>query len=228
MNDQLPEDPEELLRFVEALKAQWMATVDALADPLMIVGPDFIVQKANLAFAQEADSDVKSLIGKPCYEVFAKRSQPCQGCRMQEAYLTTKAESFDLPNFRSDKYLEAHSYPLKIPGRLDQGIVQTYRDRTEKKRLERQLVQSEKLASIGLLAGGLAHEINNPLGGILVFSEMLQRELPKDSPHQADVSEILSATKRCKEIVENLLDFARVQPRSNELRELKPLMCMRP
>jgi signal transduction histidine kinase len=75
--------------------------------------------------------------------------------------------------------------------------------------LERQLHQSEKLASIGLLAGGFAHEINNPIGGILVFSQMLLREIAKDSPHYQDVLEIEGAAKRCKAIVENLLDFAR-------------------
>ena len=60
-----------------------------------------------------------------------------------------------------------------------------------------------------MLAGGIAHEINNPLGGILIFSQMLLREIPKNSPHYEDVVEIESATQRCKAIVESLLDFAR-------------------
>src|SRR5690606_22297270 len=64
----------------------------------------------------------------------------------------------------------------------------------------------------GLLAGGVAHEINNPLGGILIFSQMLLREMDKESPHYQDVVEIEAATQRCKAIVESLLDFARQQP----------------
>ena len=62
---------------------------------------------------------------------------------------------------------------------------------TEAKRKQEQLLQNEKLASIGLLAGGVAHEINNPLGGILVFSQMMLKEMPKTDRHYEDVVEIV-------------------------------------
>jgi two-component system NtrC family sensor kinase len=99
------------------------------------------------------------------------------------------------------------------------GVVQIYRDRTEAKKLQNQLAQNEKLASIGQLAGGFAHEINNPLGGILVFSQMLLREIDKSSPHYQDILEIEGAAKRCKTIVENLLDFARQRPLKPKISE---------
>ncbi len=59
---------------------------------------------------------------------------------------------------------------------------------------------------------GFAHEINNPLGGIIVFAQMLLREIDKSSPHYQDVEEIENAAQRCKSIVENMLDFARQRP----------------
>ena len=79
------------------------------------------------------------------------------------------------------------------------------------------MIQTEKLASIGLLAGGIAHELNNPLAGILLFSQMLLRTVKKESEYYQDVEEIENAAKRCKAIVDSLLDFARQQPAAQML-----------
>ncbi len=72
-----------------------------------------------------------------------------------------------------------------------------------------QLVQSEKLASLGQLAAGVAHELNNPLGTILLYSDILLKELSPELPIKADLEVIVNETKRCKGIVSALLEFAR-------------------
>jgi len=73
-----------------------------------------------------------------------------------------------------------------------------------------QLTQTEKIASIGRLAAGIAHEINNPLSGILIFAEILMRDLSaSDTQQYQDLQEILNQTMRCKEIVARLLEFSR-------------------
>lgn len=84
------------------------------------------------------------------------------------------------------------------------------RERTEEiKKIHIQLFRSEKLASLGKLAAGVAHEINNPLTSILTNSSLLLDDLDKNDPRREDVDVIVKETIRCREIVKRLLDFAR-------------------
>jgi len=70
-----------------------------------------------------------------------------------------------------------------------------------------QLVQSEKMASVGKLAAGVAHEINNPLGGILIYASLMLEDMPEEDPRRSDIKRIVQETTRCKEIVKSLLEF---------------------
>ncbi len=96
------------------------------------------------------------------------------------------------------------------------GSVGVFRDMREilemRKELEDthlQLVQSDKIASVGRMAAGVAHEINNPLAGILMYAEILKESFKDNKQHLEDIQEIIYQTLRCKEIVAELLEFSR-------------------
>jgi len=90
------------------------------------------------------------------------------------------------------------------------GYLSVVRDMTEKKQMEIQLIQADKMASLGELAAGVAHEINNPLSGILSNAEFLQEEIPAESEEQQEeIREIVENSQRIKSIVQDLLNFSR-------------------
>ncbi len=94
------------------------------------------------------------------------------------------------------------------------GIDAMFRDVTEKRRIEKYLAQAEKLASIGQLAAGVAHEINNPLGVIQCYANLIAKSQQGDAQLQSDVGVIQKHTDQCKNVVKALLNFARAaEPR---------------
>jgi two-component system, NtrC family, sensor kinase len=199
------------ITFVEDLKRQWLETIDAIPDPFIVVGLDYSISKANVAMSEVAGTTVKKIVNRKCYEVFAGRKTPCENCRMLKASEGDAVPGYEIYNEKNDRWYEVATRRLK--NRSGQtSVVQIYRDRTDAKKLQNQIAQNEKLASIGQLAGGFAHEINNPLGGILVFSQMILREMKKTGKHYPDVVEIEHAARRCKSIVENLLAYSRQRP----------------
>lgn len=99
------------------------------------------------------------------------------------------------------------------------------KERTEElTKMHAQLVQSEKLASLGKLSASIAHEINNPLGGILIYSHLLLEDTDKKSPYYENLKKIVQETTRCKDIVKGLLEFAR--PKEPEKSSVKINMIL--
>ena len=98
------------------------------------------------------------------------------------------------------------------------------RDELLKERTRLQLTRSERLASVGRLAAGVAHEINNPLTGVLTFSHMLLRDMPDDSRQKEDVQTIIDATTRCRDIIRGLLDFSRQNEPQKRLSSLNDVL----
>ncbi|MFW6206001.1 MAG: cache domain-containing protein, partial [Gemmatimonadota bacterium] len=87
------------------------------------------------------------------------------------------------------------------------------------------VAQSQRLASIGMLAAGVAHEVNNPLGGILALTGLTLEELPEDDPNRSNLEEVIRQTERCRDIVKRLLEFSRQTEVSTEELDLNQVLA---
>jgi len=105
-----------------------------------------------------------------------------------------------------DQLRQANEELMEWGRTLEKKVEERTRELTE---MQTKLLQSEKLASLGKLAAGVAHEINNPLGAILIYSHLLLEETPKNTPAYENLRKIVKETSRCKDIVKGLLEFAR-------------------
>ena len=112
-----------------------------------------------------------------------------------------------------DEKVELENAPKEIDGLVKAFNFMTdsirERDKMLRKRAQEEIRKSERLAMIGQLAAGVAHEINNPLGGILLFSRLLLRKAPDEGLMRENLERIEKDAKRCQNIVQGLLDFAR-------------------
>ncbi len=104
------------------------------------------------------------------------------------------------------------------------GSVGIFTDLREKKKLEKQLLRSEKLSSLGKLSAGIAHEINQPLTGVLTFAHLLAKKFKDDEKTRKDVDIIVRETTRIRGIVQGILDFAREMPMQKKPRRIEEVL----
>lgn len=204
------EELQKLVQVISRGKYAWEATFDAITEPVMLVAGDYTIQRANLAMAAVSGHDIKKVAGKKCYKVFAGRSKPCDGCPLKASIEGRTQLHSRLENKIAQRDFNVHAYPLYDEQKELHAGVMYYRDVSEELRLRQEVIQQEKMAAIGMLAGGVAHEVNNPLGGILAFTQLILKKLEPRTELYEDMVEIERAAIRCKKIVQDLLDFSRI------------------
>lgn len=185
---------------------QWESTFDGIKDPIAIVDIDFSVVRANRHFNGPTQTGTKVYESR-CHRLFAGSESMCRGCPMPEAL------RLGLPSKgiikRGSRIFEVLSYPIKLHGdSISTNVINHYVDVTSARELHGRMVQSEKMAAIGLLAGNIAHELNNPLTGIRSLAQVLMKEVPPGQLND-DVSEVEKAAGRSQRIIENLLAFSK-------------------
>ena len=129
-------------------------------------------------------------------------------------------DEFELKTGEHEIWISANFMPLKDEKGEVISVLCIARDITENKNLERQLINTEKLASLGTLAAGVAHEVNNPLSVMLGFCDILIRKTDKGTQEFEDLQTIERQGLHCKQVVENLLSFARLGEGDSEYAEL--------
>lgn len=181
----------------EKTKAVWEASFDAVEDPVVILDEEFIILRANRAFGKLIHTPISRVQGKEC--------QVVSGVTLR-AMLEKNIQEWDLP-YEENTY---HVFFDQILEPLGTGrFVLRFHDVSAERALAEKILSREQIAEMGILASSVAHEINNPIGGIIALSQLILRDFDKRHPLYEDLSAILEAAERCKKIVQTMLSLVR-------------------
>jgi len=234
---------QELQRKVEQLKAsnqelekkrqEIQAVLDGITDLMLVLSEDLRIQRVNHVFEQWFPG--VNPIGRYCWEVFRGQTGRCDDCPARR--------SLDLGEIVKDlciykvngrfRHYEIIASPMKADPTGEQNVLLFKRDVTMEKEFQAKFNQAEKMATVGALAAGVAHEINNPLTAISGFAEGLQRRIKRldgiaDQDLLDDFNEytqtIIKECLRCRDIVQTLLTFSR--PTASSLSPLSINRCV--
>ena len=208
----------ENARLVELLssgKREWERTVDAITQAICILDARGVVRRANRIFAGLLGTAVTALPGRPWLGLLPPVwADPVMRVLADPGNTSVEVRA-------GERILLLTAYPTT---EADGGAVLVFEDQTEKRRLQEQLIQSEKMSAIGQLIAGVAHDLNNPLASVVGFSDFLA-EAGEVPPRLAEPLQVIrQEAERAATIVKNLLSFARRQEGERRLLPIKPIL----
>ncbi len=182
--------------------------VDGISDPLALVNSDGSLTVLNHAYQEWIARSSPAVLGMQIVEKSAVERSGSPEAMLDRVFAMGKPVSGEWTGPDECCYFMSF-YPVFDTSRDVAQVVHYIRDVTLQKRSENQMMQMEKMAAVGQLSAGLAHEINNPLGIILCYVKLLERDLAADSPAIEDLRVIDRNAGICKQVIDSLLSFAR-------------------
>jgi two-component system NtrC family sensor kinase len=188
---------------------------DLIQEDIMVIGADYKILEINATLLKKLKLERQDVIGRHCFEISHHLNSACKGedhpCPLVESLKTGKPSQ--ATHIHRDKenrqiFYSISCYPISEHGRVS-GVVEISKDITKDIDIQKRMMEQEKLASIGQLAAGVAHEINNPLTTILTTAMVAQEDIDLENPNYEEFQTIANETLRCRKIVTGLLDFAR-------------------
>lgn len=190
------------LKESEFLKEQWEATFNSMSDPVVMIDANHDIIQSNKALNEKLSERNKDQGSRKCYEILFNRSTPCTDCQRGKNF-RIRSSCNEMQNF------EVYSQSLTLDSEQPSVFVNLYHDITQQLKMEKQILESAKMAELGTIGSSIAHELNNPLGGILSFTQLIKMDMDPKDQFYPDIVEMEAGVNRCKEIVQNLLGFAR-------------------
>ncbi len=199
-----------LYKQVSRAKDEWESTFMAVTDPIMLIDTDYNVLLHNGRLPAEMQDFWDKAIARKCFAKLHGRTDPCPDCPIQEVQRSGQPV-YQRWQTESGLVLDLSYYPVFTEDRLLSAVTLILKDVTEKIKMEGRLVQTAKLAALGEMAAGVAHELNSPMTVIIGTAQMVARELQKagQSEQSEELDDIVNSGLRCKRIVQNLLTFSR-------------------
>lgn len=206
-----------LQQSLQAMKNHLQSIFNGIQDSISVQDTRYVIQSYNQSAARrflrsdqaryQTENEVSGLL---CHRVFFEEPDPCPFCPAALALSENRSHFTEIRH--KDRHYQISIFPVENPHGSNDAFIEIIKDITEKKNLEERLVESSKLASIGTLATGVAHEINNPLCIILGFTQSLMKEIPAGTPQHEEMAIIEQETQRCAKIVQDLLNYAKPAP----------------
>jgi PAS domain S-box-containing protein len=208
---------------IERAAEEWRTTFDSIMDFISIHDKDNRIIRVNKAMAGAFKTTPQLLLAKACHEVMHGTEEPPANCPHREALRTGKPATIEMFEPSLGIFLQESASPIFDEKGEITGTVHVVRDVTQQKRMEEQLVMTDRLASIGELASGIAHELNNPLTSVIGFSQLLMEGNVPDNIKE-DLGTVYSEAQRAATIVKNLLTFARKHASVKQLSQVNAII----
>jgi len=192
------------------LSQEFQALLNAIPDNLTLQDPDLKIVWANQGAASGLGRSATDLEGRYCFSLWHQRLAPCASCPVQESFRTGTPCTRQVTT-PDGQVWELRSVPITDEQGVITKVVEVGRNITENSRLQAQLLQAQKMESVGRLAGGVAHDFNNILSAIVGFGNLLQLKMADDDSNRVYLDNILLSAEKAAGLTQSLLAFSRQQ-----------------